>query len=41
MNMHNNYEKPELKFVSIRNEEAIANICWGYHGTGTKFYSNF
>lgn len=32
------YEKPELNFVSLRNEEKIANTCWGYHGTGTNLY---
>ena len=30
------YEKPALKFVELRNEEAVANTCWGYHGTDTK-----
>ena len=33
-----NYEKPELKFVSLRNEDAVANTCWGYHGTTTKLF---
>ncbi len=23
------YEKPNLKFVNIRNEQAVANTCWG------------
>lgn len=32
------YEKPALKFVSVRNEEKIANTCWGFHGTGTSLY---
>ena len=32
------YEKPALKFVELRNEEAVANTCWGYHGTDTKLY---
>lgn len=32
------YEKPALKFVSVRNEEAVANTCWGYHGTDTVLY---
>lgn len=32
------YEKPALKFVSVRNEEAVANTCWGYGGTDTKLY---
>lgn len=33
-----NYEKPELKFVSLRNEETVANTCWGYHGSDTPLY---
>ena len=32
------YEKPEVKFVALRNEEAVANTCWGYHGTDTVLY---
>ncbi len=32
------YEKPALKFVSVRNEETVANTCWGYHGSDTKLY---
>lgn len=32
------YEKPELKFVSLRNEESVAETCWGFHGTNTKLY---
>lgn len=32
------YEKPALKFVELRNEEAVAKTCWGYHGTDTKLY---
>lgn len=32
------YEKPAMKFVSLRSEEAVANTCWGYHGTGTLLY---
>ena len=32
------YEKPAMKFVELRNEEAVANTCWGYHGTATKLY---
>lgn len=33
MECYENYEKPALKFVSLRNENAVANTCWGYHGT--------
>ena len=36
--MTETYEKPKMKFVSLRNEEAVANTCWGYHGTDTKLY---
>ena len=25
------YEKPAMKFISLRSEEAVANTCWGYH----------
>lgn len=32
------YEKPELKFVALRNEENVANTCWGHHGSGTRLY---
>lgn len=32
------YEKPAMKFVALRNEEAVANTCWGYHGDPTKLY---
>ena len=32
------YEKPSLKFVELRNEEAVANTCWGYHGKDTELY---
>lgn len=33
-----NYEKPAMKFVALRNEEKVADTCWGYHGTDTKLY---
>lgn len=32
-----NYEKPSLKFASLRNQEAVADVCWGEHGNTTKF----
>lgn len=32
------YEKPAMKFISLRSEEAVANTCWGYHGTETLLY---
>lgn len=32
------YEKPVIKFVSLKNEEAIANTCWGHHNKGTVLY---
>ena len=41
MNVENKtYEKPALKFVSLRNEEAVANTCWGGHGEKTTWYYN-
>ena len=33
-----NYEKPEVKLVSIRNDRAVANTCWGGHGNSTTWY---
>ena len=27
-----------MKFVSLMNEEAVANTCWGHHGTDTLLY---
>ncbi|MDY2814555.1 MAG: hypothetical protein SOU03_11500 [Dorea sp.] len=33
-----NYEKPAMKFVLLRNEEKVAATCWGYHGTNTELY---
>lgn len=32
------YEKPQLKFVSLQNEKAVANTCWGGHNKETTFY---
>lgn len=32
------YEKPMLKFASLRNEESVAAVCWGYHGTGEDLF---
>ncbi len=32
------YEKPAMKFVKLRNQEEVANTCWGYHGTDTVLY---
>ena len=37
MNVHA-YEKPAMKFVSLRAQRNIAETCWGYHGTGTTLY---
>lgn len=28
------YEKPMMKFVPIRGQEAVAFKCWGWHDTG-------
>lgn len=33
-----NYSKPELKFVELRNEKKVANVCWGGAGTETAWY---
>lgn len=33
-----NYTKPELKFVTLRNQESVAEKCWGNHGTGYEYY---
>ena len=32
------YEKPSMKYVSLRNESNVANTCWGFHGSDTKLY---
>lgn len=32
------YEKPRLKFVSLRNENVVAATCWGHAGKGTRLY---
>ena len=32
------YEKPAMKFVSLRNESKVANTCWGGHGGSMKWY---
>lgn len=32
------YEKPALKFVMLRNEEAMANTCRSCHGSDTELY---
>lgn len=32
------YEKPKAKFVSLQNQENVADKCWGNHGTGYKYY---
>ena len=36
--MTKKYEKPQMKFVSLRNEKAVANTCWGFHGTERELY---
>lgn len=33
-----NYEKPAMKFVSLRNESKVANTCWGGHGESMSWY---
>ncbi len=32
------YEKPAMEFVELRSKEAVANTCWGYHGTDNLLY---
>ena len=32
------YEKPKMTFVSLQNQKAVADKCWGNHGTGRKYY---
>lgn len=36
--MKKTYKKPELKLVSMRNEETVANTCWGGHGNKLTWY---
>ena len=38
MNSTMTYEKPTMTFVSLRSEDAVANTCWGHHGTDTVLY---
>lgn len=38
--MNTLYEKPQMKYVAMRNEEKVANTCWGYHGTGKNLYAD-
>ncbi len=32
------YEKPSMKFVELRNREAVANPCWNKGDTSTVYY---
>ena len=32
------YEKPSMKYVSLRNESNVADTCWGHHNKGTTLY---
>lgn len=34
----NEYEKTELKFVAIRSEKNVANVCWGGHSNSETWY---
>ena len=36
--MNVQYKKPEMNFVSLRNENKVAGTCWGYHGTPTQLF---
>lgn len=38
MNSTMTYEKPTMTFVSLRSEDAVANTCWGHHGTETNLF---
>lgn len=38
MKKNRTYEKPNMKFVSTRNEEAVANVCWGGHENRMTWY---
>lgn len=33
-----NYEKPKMKFVSLRNKKEVAERCWGGAGTTDTWY---
>ena len=32
------YEKPKAKFVSLQNQENVAEQCWGTHGKNQWYY---
>ena len=34
------YESPRMTFEEVAASEAVANTCWGYHGTDTKLYAD-
>lgn len=34
------YEKPRMTFVSLRNEEKVANTCWGFAGKDNRLFCN-
>ena len=34
------YERPMLKNVSLRNETAVADTCWGHHASGKTLYAD-
>lgn len=36
--MQATYEKPKMVFVTLQNQDNIAEKCWGNHGTGFKYY---
>lgn len=40
MMMNENYEKPKMKFVNVRNDKSVANTCWGGHGKGMTWHYN-
>lgn len=36
--MNERYEKPRMKMVSLRDNRAVADVCWGNHSESTQRY---
>lgn len=36
-----NYKKPEVEFVALRAEKAVADTCWAYANNGQIFYYDY
>lgn len=32
------YSKPAMKYVSLRGDRAVADVCWGTHAKDTRYY---